>query len=129
MHGPWASGRNSSAQGCFLTELQKELQMTDTDRLAALLHENLIGCGFDPTASPTDDPAQSRYHLNAADRLIAAGVTLAPTPPDALREAAQAVVDAADRVGPFHEQDGGLRDALRALRAALSDPATSTDKP
>jgi hypothetical protein len=59
--------------------------VTDTDRLAALLAPMLPKYPNEWT-----DPE------DIASDLIAAGVTLAPTPPDALREAAQAVVDTRD---------------------------------
>ena len=54
--------------------------MTDIDRIAALLHENHLGCRLDYRGDwDCDGPAR---HRQMASR-IAAGVTLAPTPPDA----------------------------------------------
>jgi hypothetical protein len=61
-----------------------------------------------------------------AARLIAAGVTLTPTPPDALREAAQAVVDAlVAQVAqdPLSSTLGDrLYDAIYALEVTLAQP-------
>ena len=100
--------------------------MTDTDRLAALL-----------AADESITPAYGIVHASAAHvaaRLITAGVTLDPRPArdTALREAAQAVVDADAAVIKANEWDseddideaGGVyEDAIRALRAALEAEA------
>ena len=50
--------------------------MTDTDRLAALLHDTGLQCVTDDAQA-----ADMIYHRSAAARLIAAGVTLQPPAP------------------------------------------------
>lgn len=86
--------------------------MTDTDRLAALLHD--VSC--------TGWEDHERQHLDDAARLIAQGVRVGD---DGLRAAAQAVVDEAETDDDF---DGQFVDylvpfaALDALRAALASP-------
>ena len=78
---------------------------SDTDRLAALLHGLYVSgppYGCDHDAGPYGDYVPRC--IEDAARLIAAGVTIAPTP-DPLLEAAQAVVD---RVEPFTASDGEM---------------------
>lgn len=60
--------------------------MTPTGHLAELLHDNQMGCIHDHPG----DPTCWRNHEGDAARLIAAGVALVPTPPDALFTEAEA---------------------------------------
>ena len=90
--------------------------MNDTDRLAALLHELRIECRPDWP----DCDGRFMNHTDPAERLIAAGVTLAPD--TALQKAAQEVVKQAEA---DEDYDGQFIDYLvsyeviDALRAAL----------
>lgn len=94
---------------------------SDTDRLAALLHEAGIACD---AHGPLRIGRHGDVHGVHAARLIAAGVTLDPRPdPDAaLREAAEAVVRQAE---PDDNFDGEFIeylvpwDAIGALRLAI----------
>ena len=102
--------------------------MADTDRLAALLDAALVDHEHDqraPLVIRRDHAAAVTYRSCApiiAARLIAAGVTLAPTP-DSLREAAQAVEAILDRCEDEDEEylPPEFFDAVHVLtRAALA---------
>ena len=54
--------------------------MTDTDRLAAELHRLKLGCRTDYRGDIDCGGGQYMCHTDPAERLIAAGVTLAPAP-------------------------------------------------
>ena len=82
--------------------------MSDTDRLAELLHAEW---DWYRACEPSEPGAPCHDCLASATRLLAAGVTLAPTPPDALREAAERVIRAVD----------AYRDAVNGLGHA-SEP-------
>jgi len=64
--------------------------MNDIDRLAELLHaewDRYRAC------EPSEPGAPCHYCICSATRLIAAGVTLAPTPPDALAAMRPIILD------------------------------------
>ena len=98
--------------------------MTDIDRIAALLHENHLGCRLDYRGDwDCDGPAR---HRQMASR-IAAGVTLAPTPPDAL---VRAVIRLHDSLSPDETRGvlwRNVEDALYPRGASASDLAPPPD--
>jgi len=80
--------------------------MNDIDRLAELLHaewDRYRAC------EPSEPGAPCHYCICSATRLIAAGVTLAPTPPDAPLDRG------------LVERNGDLRDALLAARRVFQE--------
>jgi hypothetical protein len=95
--------------------------MTDTDRLAALIaaqlpRHHILDVVEEPVEG-TDTFRRTPFTTYLAARLIAAGVTLAPTPPDALREAARAFVDVWGETEAMESSHTFVR-----LREALAQP-------
>jgi hypothetical protein len=89
--------------------------MTDTERLAMLLHKLAVGCVYDYGLAP-----HSEGHRVHAARLIGAGVGH-PAEPDALQEALlDAIEDSDASVYPDGIDWPRISDSAHALRAARS---------
>ena len=92
--------------------------MSDTDRLATLLHAEW---DWYRACEPSEPGTPCHDCLASAARLIAAGVTLDPRPADALRDAAQAYID---HIDGRHDNKAIclISDHQRAIRTAIRHP-------
>lgn len=102
---------------------------TPTPTLAALLHEERIGCAFSTRHTAEGEPValcvKNGVHDSHAARLRAAGVTLDPL---RIKEAAQALVDAGCWGHADHSPDTCKAGALRAA-LALKEPTDDRRRP